>query len=146
MEDNIFVAILVLLMLIMFFISLNIRLVKVDHEAVIERLGAFHRVVGPGIHMLIPFYERMVEVMPVTPIDQVLGTVTITTVIKDTKVYCYAPRKCYNETVTMLLETVYPMSGDVGQTVQNDEIDPQITSYMATLGLEITKIVFNNRQ
>lgn len=145
MDDTIFRAILVLFIPTLLLTALNIRIVKDNHQAVIERLGVFYRIVGPGVHVLIPFYERMVEVVPTTPLEHPFDHVIITTIIKDLKVYCYASRADFNMTMTTLLETCYPMPDDPRETLLKDEIDARITSYMNSLGLEITKIFFNNR-
>lgn len=33
--------------------------VKKDEEAVVERFGEFHRLLGPGVHFLIPLFEKL---------------------------------------------------------------------------------------
>ncbi|MCP4751978.1 MAG: paraslipin [Proteobacteria bacterium] len=37
----------------------SIRLVPTKSAYVVERLGKFHRVLGPGFHALVPFFERV---------------------------------------------------------------------------------------
>ncbi len=48
----------VLLVLIIVLIVLGIYIVPQQQSVVIERLGKFNRITGPGIHLLIPLIER----------------------------------------------------------------------------------------
>ena len=48
----------VLLVLIVILIVLGIYIVPQQQSVVIERLGKFNRITGPGIHLLIPLIER----------------------------------------------------------------------------------------
>ncbi len=58
----IFIAIVVLLALII--VVTNIAVVQQSRAYVIERLGAFHTVWGVGLHMKVPFIDRVAPRQP----------------------------------------------------------------------------------
>jgi regulator of protease activity HflC (stomatin/prohibitin superfamily) len=51
----------VILILLIVFVS-NLRVVKQTDKYVIERVGKFHRILEPGIHMLLPFFDRVSQI------------------------------------------------------------------------------------
>src|SRR5574344_346558 len=92
----------VILILLIVFVS-NLRVVKQTDKYVIERVGKFHRILEPGIHMLLPFFDRVSQIVsmkeqvkdfdpqPVITKDNV--TMQIDTVVffqvTDPKLYAY---------------------------------------------------------
>lgn len=52
----------VVLILLIVFVS-NLRVVKQTNKYVIERVGKFHRILEPGIHMLLPFFDRVSQIV-----------------------------------------------------------------------------------
>jgi len=52
----------VILILLIVFVS-NLRVVKQTDKYVIERVGKFHRILEPGIHMLLPFFDRVSQIV-----------------------------------------------------------------------------------
>ncbi len=51
-------GLIVLLIIIIILVIIGIYIVPQQQAVVIERLGKFNRITGPGIHLLIPFIER----------------------------------------------------------------------------------------
>ncbi len=51
---------LILLVLVLVILGLGIYMVQQQNMVIIERLGKFNRVVGPGLHVMIPVIERRV--------------------------------------------------------------------------------------
>ena len=85
----IIIAVIVLAVLILF-IAYLVRIVPQANAYVIERLGAYHSTWGTGIHILIPF------------IDRVANRVTLKEVVKD-----FAPQPVITkDNVTMQIDTV----------------------------------------
>jgi regulator of protease activity HflC (stomatin/prohibitin superfamily) len=64
--DPIIIAILVMLFLMSSVILLSLHVLKEGHVMVIERFGVFYKIIHqPGIHFLIPMFERAIEVVNV---------------------------------------------------------------------------------
>ena len=55
------VALAILVVLILILIVSNIHIVQQSKAYVVERLGAFHAVWGVGLHLKVPFIERVVK-------------------------------------------------------------------------------------
>ena len=55
------VALAILVVLILILIVSNIQIVQQTKAYVVERLGAFHAVWGVGLHLKVPFIERVVK-------------------------------------------------------------------------------------
>ena len=54
-----FVPLIVILILLVILLINAIFIVRQQTEVIIERLGKFNRIVGPGIHLRIPVIERI---------------------------------------------------------------------------------------
>ena len=48
-----------LLIIVMIVMSTGIQIIREGEQAVIEKLGAYDRVLGVGIHFIVPFIERI---------------------------------------------------------------------------------------
>lgn len=92
------IAAIVLTALFILFLAPNIKIIRVNEAAVVERLGVFHKIIDhPGIHFLIPFYERIVQQELLLPIDKLITvkidgyeeTYRYTYQINDIKLFCY---------------------------------------------------------
>jgi hypothetical protein len=60
MNDYI-LAFLILFFIVLLFLSLNIKIVKNGEKAIVERLGAYYKVIEQGLYFTIPFIERVVH-------------------------------------------------------------------------------------
>ncbi len=125
----------VLLILLLVLIIANIQVVQQSRAYVVERLGAFHSVWGVGIHVKIPFVERIAkkvslkeqvadfEPQPVITKDNV--TMQIDTVIyfqiTDPKLYTYGVEQPMNAIENLTATTLRNIIGDL-------ELDQSLTS------------------
>ena len=120
---------------ILIIIIANISVVQQSYAFVIERLGAFHKVWGVGMHIKIPFIDRIAKKVslkeqvldyppqPVITKDNV--TMQIDTVvyfqITDPKLYCYGVEHPMAAMETLTATTLRNIIGDL-------ELDQTLTS------------------
>ena len=125
----------VILLIIMWLIISNIQVVQQSRAYVIERLGAFHTVWGVGLHIKLPFLDRVAR--RVTLKEQVLDyppqpvitkdnvTMQIDTVvyfqITDPKLYTYGVEQPMMAMETLTATTLRNIIGDL-------ELDQTLTS------------------
>ena len=130
-----FVAIVVLVILLLVLIISNIVIVQQSKAYVVERLGAFRAVWGVGLHLKLPFFERVVKKVslkeqvadfapqPVITKDNV--TMQIDTVIyfqiTDPKLYTYGVEHPMNAIENLTATTLRNIIGDM-------ELDQSLTS------------------
>ena len=130
-----FIIIAVIVLLAIILVVSNIYVVQQSRAYVIERLGAFERVDGVGIHVKFPFIERIARRVslkeqvldyppqPVITKDNV--TMQIDTVvyfqITDPKLYCYGVEQPMAAMETLTATTLRNIIGDL-------ELDQTLTS------------------
>ena len=130
-----FVAVVVLILLLLVLVISNIVIVQQSKAYVIERLGAFRAVWNVGLHLKIPFIERVVKKVslkeqvadfapqPVITKDNV--TMQIDTVIyfqiTDPKLYTYGVEHPMNAIENLTATTLRNIIGDM-------ELDQSLTS------------------
>ena len=130
-----FVAVVVLVILVLVLIISNIVIVQQSKAYVIERLGAFRGVWNVGLHLKVPFIERVVKKVslkeqvadfapqPVITKDNV--TMQIDTVIyfqiTDPKLYTYGVEHPMNAIENLTATTLRNIIGDM-------ELDQSLTS------------------
>lgn len=129
------VGIAILVILVLVIIVRNIYVVQQSRAYVVERLGAFHSVWGVGLHLKVPFIERVVKKVslkeqvadfdpqPVITKDNV--TMQIDTVIyfqiTDPKLYTYGVEHPMNAIENLTATTLRNIIGDM-------ELDQSLTS------------------
>ena len=129
------VALVILIVLVLILIVSNIHVVQQSKAYVVERLGAFHAVWGVGLHLKLPFIERVVKKVslkeqvadfdpqPVITKDNV--TMQIDTVIyfqiTDPKLYTYGVEHPMNAIENLTATTLRNIIGDM-------ELDQSLTS------------------
>ncbi len=125
----------VIIIILLAIIAANIRVVQQSKAAVVERLGAFRAVWGVGLHVKIPFIERVAKTVslkeqvadfppqPVITKDNV--TMQIDTVIyfqiTDPKLYTYGVEHPMNAIENLTATTLRNIIGDM-------ELDQSLTS------------------
>ena len=130
-----FIVIIILVVLILAVIVKNIYVVQQSKAYVVERLGAFHAVMGVGIHVKVPFIDRIVKKVslkeqvadfdpqPVITKDNV--TMQIDTVIyfqiTDPKLYTYGVEYPMNAIENLTATTLRNLIGEL-------ELDQTLTS------------------
>ena len=129
------IALAVLIVLLLILIVSNIHVVQQSKAYVLERLGAFHAVWGVGLHLKLPFIERVVKKVslkeqvadfdpqPVITKDNV--TMQIDTVIyfqiTDPKLYTYGVEYPMSAIENLTATTLRNIIGDL-------ELDQSLTS------------------
>ena len=129
------IALAVLIVLLLILIVSNIHVVQQSKAYVVERLGAFHAVWGVGLHLKLPFIERVVKKVslkeqvadfdpqPVITKDNV--TMQIDTVIyfqiPDPKLYSYGVEYPMSAIENLTATTLRNIIGDL-------ELDQSLTS------------------
>ena len=129
------IAIVVLIVLVLLIVVRNIYVVQQSKAYVIERLGAFHSVWGVGLHLKVPFIERVVKKVslkeqvadfdpqPVITKDNV--TMQIDTVIyfqiTDPRLYTYGVEYPMNAIENLTATTLRNIIGEM-------ELDQSLTS------------------
>ena len=129
------VALAILVVLILILIVSNIQIVQQSKAYVVERLGAFHAVWGVGLHLKVPFIERVVKKVslkeqvadfdpqPVITKDNV--TMKIDTVIyfqiTDPKLYTYGVEYPMSAIENLTATTLRNIIGEL-------ELDQSLTS------------------
>ena len=129
------VALAILVVLILILIVSNIQIVQQSKAYVVERLGAFHAVWGVGLHLKVPFIERVVKKVslkeqvadfdpqPVITKDNV--TMRIDTVIyfqiTDPKLYTYGVEYPMSAIENLTATTLRNIIGEL-------ELDQSLTS------------------
>ena len=129
------IALAVLIVLLLILIVSNIHVVQQSKAYVVERLGAFHAVWGVGLHLKLPFIERVVKKVslkeqvadfdpqPVITKDNV--TMQIDTVlyfqITDPKLYAYGVEYPMSAIENLTATTLRNIIGDL-------ELDQSLTS------------------
>ena len=129
------IALAVLIVLLLILIVSNIHVVQQSKAYVVERLGAFHAVGGVGLHLKLPFIERVVKKVslkeqvadfdpqPVITKDNV--TMQIDTVIyfqiTDPKLYTYGVEYPMSAIENLTATTLRNIIGDL-------ELDQSLTS------------------
>jgi regulator of protease activity HflC (stomatin/prohibitin superfamily) len=136
------IAALVLAALFILFLVPNIKIIRVNEAAVIERLGVFHKIIDqPGIHFLIPFFERIVQQEVLLPIDKVITTkidgyeetYRYTYQINDIKLFCYGALDSHKAILNHITEGLSDNKEDV------EDFKDVFEAYGVTL-IKITKM------
>ncbi len=129
------IGIAVLILLLIIVIASSIRIVSQSFAYVVERLGAYNRTLDVGLHLLIPFFDRIakkvslkeqvVDFAPQPVITKDNVTMQIDTVvyyqITDPKLYTYGVDSPINAIENLTATTLRNIIGDL-------ELDETLTS------------------
>ena len=129
------IVIVVIIVLVLLILAANVKVVQQSKASVVERLGAFRTVWGVGLHIKIPFIERIAKTVslkeqvvdfapqPVITKDNV--TMQIDTVIyfqiTDPKLYTYGVEQPMSAIENLTATTLRNIIGDL-------ELDQSLTS------------------
>ena len=159
------VAIAILVVLVLIVIVRNIYVVQQSKAYVVERLGAFHSVWGVGLHLKVPFIERVVKKVslkeqvadfdpqPVITKDNV--TMQIDTVIyfqiTDPKLYTYGVEYPMNAIENLTATTLRNIIGELEldhTLTSRDVINTKITTTLDTAtdkwGIKVNRVELKN--
>lgn len=128
----------VIAFILLLFVVVNLKMVKQTDKYIIQRLGGYHATWGVGLHMLIPFIDRVAMVVslkeqvkdfdpqPVITKDNV--TMQIDTVvfyqITDPKLYCYGVENPVSAIENLTATTLRNIIGelDLDETLTSRDI------------------------
>lgn len=125
----------VIVLIVVIIVARNIKIVPQAHAFVIERLGAFHQTWGTGLHLKVPFIDRIakrvslkeqvVDFPPQPVITRDNVTMQIDTVvyfeITDPKLYTYGVERPLSAIENLTATTLRNIIGDL-------ELDSTLTS------------------
>ena len=125
------IVIAIILLIILIAIISNVKIVPQAHAYVVERLGAYHSTWGTGLHVKIPFIEKVslkeqvVDFPPQPVITRDNVTMQIDTVvyfeITDPKLYSYGVERPLNAIENLTATTLRNIIGEL-------ELDSTLTS------------------
>ena len=130
-----FIVLAVIALVVIIIIARNIKIVPQAHAFVIERLGAYHQTWGTGLHLKVPFIDRIskrvslkeqvVDFPPQPVITRDNVTMQIDTVvyfeITDPKLYTYGVERPLSAIENLTATTLRNIIGDL-------ELDSTLTS------------------
>jgi hypothetical protein len=135
-------ASLVLFALFIIFLAPNVKIIKEGEAAVVERLGAYLKVIDqPGIHFLFPLVDRIVQKESLLPMVKELSfeqdgykdIYQYTYKITDIKMFCYAatePLRIMEEQMIKSLRENHSDVEDLKEIVLNFGVELQIINKM----------------
>ncbi len=138
-------GLLVILFLVILVLIPNIKIVQINRAYIVERLGRFLKIIDrPGVYLLIPLLDRVIQVVPLDVSDKILTLhqkeseitikLTIRYQIENVKLFVYASLDSFH-TIKEYIETLDVFSGSL-----SDEQIIEITEYAKQFGLEIIQI------
>ena len=160
-----FTVIMVLLLILLVLLISNIKIVPQATVYVVERLGGFHATWGTGVHMTIPFIDRVakkvtlkeqiVDFKPQPVITKDNVTMQIDTVvffqITDAKLYTYGVDKPLSAIENLSATTLRNIIGEIdldSTLTSRDIINSKITSILDVAtdkwGIKVTRVELKN--
>ena len=120
-------ALLIILVIIILLLILNIKIVPQAHAYIIERLGKYHSTLGAGLHILIPFIDRIARKVtlkeqvadfapqPVITKDNVTMMIdsVVYFMIRDPKAYTYGVENAIMAMENLTATTLRNIIGDM---------------------------------
>ncbi len=120
-------ALLIILVIIILLLVLNIKIVPQAHAYIIERLGKYHSTLGAGLHILIPFIDRIARKVtlkeqvadfapqPVITKDNVTMMIdsVVYFMIRDPKAYTYGVENAIMAMENLTATTLRNIIGDM---------------------------------
>ena len=159
------IFVIVLIVLILFLVAANIKIVPQAHSFIVERLGAYKETWDVGLHVMIPFLDRVARKVdlkeqycdfpPQPVITQDNVTMQIDSIvffrISDPKAYTYGVRNpigaIENLTATTLRNVIGSMTLDETLT-SRDQINAQMQDALDIAtdpwGIKITRVELKN--
>lgn len=168
MKGTIMVAliiILILMFLILGTIALNIKIVPQAHKWVIERLGVYHTTWEAGLHVKMPFIDRIVNKVstkeqvydfppqPVITSDNVTMQIdtVVYAVVTDAKLYTYGTENPTSATETLAATTLRNIVGSmeldttlVSRDTINDKMRTLLDEATDPWGIRVLRVEIKN--
>lgn len=159
------VVILILVFLILGTIALNIKIVPQAHKWVIERLGVYHTTWEAGLHVKMPFIDRIVNKVstkeqvydfppqPVITSDNVTMQIdtVVYAVVTDAKLYTYGTENPTSATETLAATTLRNIVGSmeldttlVSRDTINDKMRTLLDEATDPWGIRVLRVEIKN--
>lgn len=159
------VVILILMFLILGTIALNIKIVPQAHKWVIERLGVYHTTWEAGLHVKMPFIDRVVNKVstkeqvydfppqPVITSDNVTMQIdtVVYAVVTDAKLYTYGTENPTSATETLAATTLRNIVGSmeldttlVSRDTINDKMRTLLDEATDPWGIRVLRVEIKN--
>lgn len=159
------VVILILIFLILGTIALNIKIVPQAHKWVIERLGVYHTTWEAGLHVKMPFIDRIVNKVstkeqvydfppqPVITSDNVTMQIdtVVYAVVTDAKLYTYGTENPTSATETLAATTLRNIVGSmeldktlVSRDTINDKMRTLLDEATDPWGIRVLRVEIKN--
>ncbi|MCF7930024.1 MAG: hypothetical protein K9L02_00765 [Acholeplasmataceae bacterium] len=147
MPDQLALAFIVIAFLIFLIVGLNFKIAR-EHEAhVVERIGQFYKIVkGPGIFFNIPLLDRVVQVVPLKPLEKniklenhetgVAHNLHLRYQIKDIKLFVYSTLDA-EKSLKDYISNNLSIENQFTKTDEN-----LIQDYAEILGIEILEMLY----
>ena len=159
------IIILILMFLILGTIALNIKIVPQAHKWVIERLGVYHTTWEAGLHVKMPFIDRIVNKVstkeqvydfppqPVITSDNVTMQIdtVVYAVVTDAKLYTYGTENPTSATETLAATTLRNIVGSmeldttlVSRDTINDKMRTLLDEATDPWGIRVLRVEIKN--
>jgi regulator of protease activity HflC (stomatin/prohibitin superfamily) len=127
----------------------SFQIIKENEMAIVERLGKYHKTIKePGIHIMMPFVERIIERIPTEPFyiskkikkqENIHQPLIITYKIEvfDEMLYTYSAIDCVMEVHQFVIEALK-------EQMDPDDITDQLLTYTHQFGFNLIEIKYNN--
>ena len=159
------IVILILVFLILGTIALNIKIVPQAHKWVIERLGVYHTTWEAGLHVKMPFIDRVVNKVstkeqvydfppqPVITSDNVTMQIdtVVYAVVTDAKLYTYGTENPTSATETLAATTLRNIVGSmeldttlVSRDTINDKMRTLLDEATDPWGIRVLRVEIKN--
>ena len=159
------IVILILIFLILGTIALNIKIVPQAHKWVIERLGVYHTTWEAGLHVKMPFIDRVVNKVstkeqvydfppqPVITSDNVTMQIdtVVYAVVTDAKLYTYGTENPTSATETLAATTLRNIVGSmeldttlVSRDTINDKMRTLLDEATDPWGIRVLRVEIKN--
>jgi len=143
--QDVMIAIIVLAFLVILVLIPNIKILAPNNVMIIERLGFFHRIITkPGIHILIPLFERVPQVVSLEPVHKKINikndpkenTILLTYKVINPKLFVYAALDSENDLMNYINKSYVDHQEDTSN------FEETISEYASKLGIELINMSF----
>ena len=129
----------------------SFHFIKEDEMAIVERLGKYYKTIQePGIHITMPFVERIIERIPTKPFyvtkkikkqKNIARNIIITYKINvfDEMLYTYSALDCVKEVHQFVVQALI-------EQMDYNEITNHLLNYTKQFGFDILEINYDNQK
>ncbi|MBE0701448.1 MAG: hypothetical protein IH571_07155 [Acholeplasmataceae bacterium] len=129
-------AVLIIGVLLLFFLSLNFKIIPKNKHAIVERFGQFHRIIKSGFYFLTPFFDRICYVASIEPNFRKLNVsatspgdgrfqvqIKYQTIICDIRAFYYESKQNFSEIDVKIKDIVKEKIGNMQRELVKTSLD-----------------------